>query len=232
MLYALAAVLFVISVVLLTVANKRNAKKAEMDATGTTPIGDLGESVHAEIKGVVSCDQPLTPPNCDTPCVQYTYRIERRERHTTGSGKGVYRWRAVDSGEARVPFKLTDQSGTVVVDPDGAEVDARRLVQTSIDPTQMMGEGTLKTLAQATSDAQRITVDGIPADLELYVLGDVTRRADGELRVAKGANRFFISTKSEEQLTKTLGRQAMLYYVSGGVLLLAGVVVLAIALVG
>ena len=62
----------------------------------------------------------------------------------------------------------------------------------------------------------------------LYVLGDVRKTADGQTEIAKGENRFFISTKSEEQLLKSLGRKTILLYVLGVAFIVGGIVLLVV----
>lgn len=59
---------------------------------------------------------PNIAPLTQKPCVWWRYRIERR-----GSKN---RWSTVERGESDAIFGFTDDTGSCVVDPDGAEVKA------------------------------------------------------------------------------------------------------------
>lgn len=55
-------------------------------------------------------------------CVWFRYRVEQRESRTNGRGQGETRWRTVDAATSEHLFALTDDTGSCVVDPDGANV--------------------------------------------------------------------------------------------------------------
>jgi len=237
MFYAIAGVLVLVGAILIAVGKRKGGLKSTIDQTMTTAVRDLMEGQHAEIKGVASCDQPLTPPYSDIPCVYYSYKLQRRERSRSSSGSTSYTWRTIDSGSAQVPFSLTDSTGTVTVDPVGAAMDAPMVVKRPVapgDPTEGIPEGLLKTVLSAAAvmaqTPHRVEVRAVMLNRNLYVLGDVLRGADGELRVGKGDNKFLISTKSEEQLARGLGRTSILLYVLGGVMVIGGIVLTVLAL--
>ena len=237
MLYAIAGILVVVGVILVAVGKRKSALKSAMDQTPTTPIGDLRELQHAETKGVASCDQPLEAPYSNVSCVYYSYTLERRERSRSSSGSTSYTWRTIDSGSAQVPFTLTDSSGSVTVDPEGAHIDAPVVVKRPVkpsDPVESMPDGPLKivlgSLSRLAATPLRVTVRAVAADRNLYVLGDVQEGADRKLRIAKGENKFFISTRSEEQLARSLGIKALVLYSLGALLIVGGIVVLVMTL--
>jgi len=60
----------------------------------------------------------LKSPLSNNDCVYYKYAIEEHR----GSGKHS-RWVTIRSGEDRVHFSLQDETGKVLVDPSGAEID-------------------------------------------------------------------------------------------------------------
>jgi hypothetical protein len=237
MFYAIAGVLVVVGLILIAVGKRKGGLKSVIDQTMTTAVRDLMEGQHAEIKGVASCDQPLTPPYSDIPCVYYSYKLQRRERSRSSSTSTSYTWRTIDSGSAQVPFSLTDSTGTVTVDPEGAAMDAPVVVKQPVRPgdaTESLPDGPLKTvlsgLSMLAQTPHRVEVRAVTLNRNLYVLGDVLRGADGELRVGKGDNKFLISTKSEEQLARSLGRTSMLLYVLGALMVIGGIAVLVLTL--
>lgn len=85
-------------------------------------------SVHLE-DGVVEVqgtaepiDETLSAPYTGTSSLAYTYEKERKERNHDSDGGSRTRWRTVESGSARTPFYVTDDTGSVAVDPEGASI--------------------------------------------------------------------------------------------------------------
>ena len=78
--YVFAAILIVVGGILFFLGKKKGKLKQKIEKTPTTPIDDLKEGQHAEIKGVTTCDQPLQAPASDTKCVYYSYQVRRHER--------------------------------------------------------------------------------------------------------------------------------------------------------
>jgi hypothetical protein len=75
---------------------------------------------YTELKGVAAQfpDSVLPAPLSQTPCVWYRYQIESRDVHG--------QWRVADHGTSDDSFLLRDDSGSCVIDPDGAEVTTSR----------------------------------------------------------------------------------------------------------
>jgi hypothetical protein len=57
----------------------------------------------------------------------------------------------------------------------------------------------------------------------LYVLGTASCSPDGTAAVGRGEGPFIISHKMEEELTKRFGRNYVLQYVFGAILILGGI---------
>ncbi|MDX1488402.1 MAG: GIDE domain-containing protein [Acidiferrobacterales bacterium] len=64
---------------------------------------------------------PIIAPLSGLPCVWYRYRVERLERDHYG-GRTRQRWVTVERGQSQDIFWLEDDTGRVVVDPEGAEI--------------------------------------------------------------------------------------------------------------
>ncbi len=91
-----------------------------------------------------------------------------------------------------------------------------------------MQGGALKTVVGAAmalglGNRQKLEVYAVPVDQPLYVLGTVHQDHQGQLAVGKGDGAFLISTKSEEQLRRELGRRLIIYYVAAAVCLAAAI---------
>ncbi|MDX1593245.1 MAG: GIDE domain-containing protein [Gammaproteobacteria bacterium] len=68
---------------------------------------------------------PIVAPLSKMQCVWYRYKIEERRHrhgHTFGTRREGDRWRTVEKGTSDGLFRLADETGECVVDPEGAEV--------------------------------------------------------------------------------------------------------------
>jgi len=96
--------------------------------TPTSKIRSMAIGI-VEIHGQVVAETLIRTPFSKTDCVFYKYEIKEYRRHTTGSGKNrrtTYRWETVSSGDQRVLFLAKDDTGTVLVNPEGAEFNVAR----------------------------------------------------------------------------------------------------------
>lgn len=65
----------------------------------------------------------IEAPYSNESCLAYEYkRKERRDDHAHDDDDTGPDWRTVDSGSSSVPFVVEDESGTVAVDPEGADI--------------------------------------------------------------------------------------------------------------
>lgn len=71
---------------------------------------------YVEIRGTghALADNPVRSPLTGLPCLWYRYQVERK----TSDGK----WETAERGESDASFIVRDDSGEVLVDPDGAEI--------------------------------------------------------------------------------------------------------------
>ena len=123
---AIGAVIVAIGGGIVYLGTRRSGLKSEMDRLPTTDVAAVVASGQVEVKGQVSCDAPLQAPHANVDCIYYTYKVQRRERrHSTSSSSGLrYHWVTIDSGSANVPFVLTDGTGVIAIDPEGAKFES------------------------------------------------------------------------------------------------------------
>jgi hypothetical protein len=75
-----------------------------------------------ELEGTAeTLERTVESPYTDTTCLAYEYEKKRKE-HDHGGDDHDSTWNTVDSGRDGAPFLLADDSGTVAVDPGGAEL--------------------------------------------------------------------------------------------------------------
>lgn len=108
---------------------------------------------------------PVIAPLSRRPCVWWRYKVERRERR----GRERSRWRTVESGTSDAFFKLTDDTGDCVVDPEGATI---------LHDVKLKWSGHTRRPVSAPSKSSwfavgqfRYTEERIDSGSPLYVLG-------------------------------------------------------------
>ena len=77
-----------------------------------------------ELNGNVQEDTILSTPFSKTKCVYYKYEIKEYRRVRTGKSTS-YTWKNIASGERYVPFYIKDDTGSIYVDPFGANISVR-----------------------------------------------------------------------------------------------------------
>lgn len=85
--------------------------------------GDVGhEHGTVEVQGTVEQleEELLTTKYTNTPAVAYDYKLEQKD-HSSNTQAGD-EWKTVERGTETQPFYVTDETGSVAVDPDGATV--------------------------------------------------------------------------------------------------------------
>lgn len=82
----------------------------------TSPIRSVAMGL-AEINGFARAKFPLTSPQWGVACVYFRYTIEELHR----SSKGGNHWSIIEQGASAAPFYVEDETGTILVDPVGAD---------------------------------------------------------------------------------------------------------------
>jgi len=175
----------------------------------------------SEVKGIIHpFTQKLISPFSKQECVLYKYIVEEYRR----SHRSSY-WVPVKVELKSVPFYLVDDTGRVLVDPRGAELDLDPSYRAT-SPFTYEIEDFLRSIGVSTTflffpKKLRVTEYCIPINSELYVLGYVgdnpyieeatTVLGHEDLMVQKMEKEpFYLSTKSEKDLVKKLKRRAIL----------------------
>jgi hypothetical protein len=189
---------------------------------------DLGSGNYVatvELKGVVECDSPLTAEHSKTPCVWYhaTTTREYEERvHNKGSGSATRRGsETVASRQDATRFSLSDDTGTILVDPEDAEVVSKVSFDEFKPEVGRFGGGGRKTVGY------RYKEQIVPVGQTLYVFGEASD-TDGVLAVRKPTTkgRFIVSVKSEEAMVREYAGSAKFLYVAGIAALVLGLMLI------
>lgn len=244
LIFALFGLLMWVAAGVLVYFRRRQVRKAGlMRDTETSPaasVGAMAEGTLAEVKGTLRCEEPLTSEMAGRECAYHVSRVIREYRETDRDADGDLETRrrsvVVSESEHFAPFLVEDPSGTVGVRGEGAEVDAlevtNRFEEAADDGgglkiggvTLQMGEG------QQTLGYRHVE-HVLPVDAPVYVLGTV--HADGRVGASGdggGEGRFLISHRSEEDLGKGYGRDALVLGLVAAGLFVFGAVFLAVGL--
>ena len=175
-----------------------------------------------EVKGSVQSNAPLQTYLTERPSVWYEWRISERWRKTETyrdkDGKRKTRtrsgWRKIDSGENFQPFFLRDETGQLLVEPEGAKVDAPSTMSCICSPSDPIyyGKGPERAIANSTH-RRRFTESSLTPGHAIYVLGPAKLREDVAqpmIAQSKEARYYFISTKSEAEIIRSRSIWALL----------------------
>lgn len=154
-------------------------------------------------------------PFTDEPCLYWEYKVEEQRTRHTKSGTQTH-WATVASAHSKAPIGLRDDTGLVVVDPQGAELPAPVATRYGSGfgrdpPPTVLAFLRSKGLSHETlfgiNKKMRYSEERLMENTTLYVLGNATRR-EGAAGVGnealvvqrEGDGTFLVSTKSEKQL--------------------------------
>jgi hypothetical protein len=186
-----------------------------------------------ELKGTVECEQPLESFLAQVPCVYYSYDIEERwsrmvtEQESDGKGgtRTVTReesgWTTVDSRTEMTPFYLKDDTGHLLVRPEGARIEAAAVFNETCTPMNGLYYGKGPAGGIIDSDlVRRFSETAIPLQAPLFVVGQARERKDvvaPEIAADPQASDFLISVRSQEEISSGLGWQLWLFLLLGAV---------------
>jgi hypothetical protein len=203
------------------------ALMADTPTSKARDIAKIAPGTLVEVKGTLRCASPLTAEYSQQPCVYFKAEMTREEiYYDTGSdGKQRRNTRRtiLHSNIKHAPCQIQDDSGTVALDLDGAEIEAPETVRRVVNPGSA-ALGTILSIASGGSnqDTFRETEFLLAADIPVYLLGEV--QPGGTIgKPGKGSHnkKFVVSTKSEEERTKDLGSN-MTFALWGAIALFAG----------
>lgn len=189
-----------------------------------------------EVAGTAEATAPLTGFLSTTACVHYTYEVQEHwsrvatETITDANGKSHIRtrhesgWKTVAHGGESQDFYIRDDTGAVLVHPDGAKLEPQVLFEQSVSRDDPLYYAKGPDAAVAHSDHRRRFVEhGIPLHAPLYIVGQARERSDivaPEIAHDPSAPVFLISTRQEQSVQSRLSAGSWVCWAIG--LLAAG----------
>jgi len=225
---------------------------AELQRIASEIAGEIGSGnlrEYVKVRGMIRSDRPLISELKQAPCVYYSMKVVREyeEQHTTRDSEGKSRTETrrgsetISSNTQSTPFSLVDNSGELIVNPDGGNIDTVQVLDefrrentngTSISFggfTLALGAG----MGGRRTIGYRYTESILPCDREVLVIGTAADEG-GKLTLRKpiqSDKKFIISLKSEEELAKSTANAAQGFFYGmigclsvGAILVILGVV--------
>jgi hypothetical protein len=206
-------------------------------------VGGAGFEQRCEVVGVAVAEGAgTTAPESGTAAVwhrtQLTHRyweMERQEIDGETSYRRVERTETISDLTSEAPFLVDDDSGRVLVAPEGADVDHPEKVVDRFEREQDRGGRVLDSVLSAVLRSGEGTGTigfrteewVIRPGARLYVHGEVSD-STGVLRFRKPSEgRYVVSTRSEEELVAEDERHALWAAIGGAVAAVAGVALIA-----
>jgi hypothetical protein len=239
----LFAVIFVVAgIVLLYFRNKNKQKAALMGQTetsGASDVSGLAPGTLVEVKGTLRCKEPLTSEMAGERCAYYSSKVIREymERDYDDDDVGSdRRSEVVAHNEQFAPFTVEDSTGSVAVNAEGAELDAKQVVNRfdrntgSEGPSISLGGATINLGGGERTLGYRYTETILPVDAPVYVLGSVQQGGGIGTPSGDEGHRFVVSHRSEEALGQSLGKTVLWLGVGGIASIVVAVVLLAVGI--
>ena len=240
----LFAVIFLVAGgVLLYFRSRTKQKSAVMSQTETSNASDvngIAPGTLVEVKGMLHCEEPLTSEMAEKVCAYYSSTVTReylRPDHDDDDNVGSdRRTETIAQNVQYAPFVVEDDSGSVPVDAEGAEVDARQVMNrfdrnTGNEGTFSLGGVSVNLGGGERTIGYRYTESILPVDESVYVLGTVQEGGGiGIPTSGEEGHRFVVSHRSEEAHAQSLGKTALWLGVGAAAALVLGVVLLVIGI--
>jgi hypothetical protein len=198
-------------------AKEKAAFMGRVETSSAAEAATLAPGSVVEVKGTLRCEAPQRSEMANEACAYYSARVIREyiddsDEDDVGSDR---RSETLSHSERFAPFSVEDATGRVAVNAEGAEVDARQMVdrfERHTDGASISFAGSAIRLGGGERTiGYRYTESILPVDSPVYVLGVVGHDGGiGAPTSAAGDTRFVVSHRSEEALGEQIGKDARL----------------------
>lgn len=214
----------------------------ELANTARAVAGELGGGGFEEmaaLTGTVKCDSPLVAPLSGRPCLHYSMSVKRRyeedyERQD-GNGNRVHDTRrgteTMSTQSESTGFVLVDASGTLPVDADGLDHNARIETVDRFEPEHgglNIGFGRFSMTVSAPMGRRRTLgyeyeEHIVPVDGQFTAVGRVSDKS-GRLAMGRGGPIFTLSRQSRDEQIGSAKGTAHWTGIASGIGLIVGAI--------
>jgi hypothetical protein len=214
---------------------RRHIRDTPTSKTAGVFIGDV------EVKGTAEIDRALVSYLAERRCVHYEWSVAEHWRRTVvesyTDSKGNRRtrtrvesgWTTVASGGESRPFYVLDDTGHILVRPEGMTVEGRTVFSLSCGPGHAFyyGRGPSGAIANSTFTRQ-FSETAVPLHEPVFVMGRARQRADvvaAEIAHDRDARFSLVTLRSEDDVARGYGTTGWVLGVVGLVVATAGGVI-------
>jgi hypothetical protein len=240
----LFAVIFLVAGGVLLYFRQRNKQKAALmtrtETSNASDVSGLAPGTLVEVKGTLRCERPLTSEMAGERCAYYSSQVVReyleRDYDDDDDVGPDRRSEVVAQNEQFAAFTVEDDTGSVPVNAEGAEVDARQVVNRferntgSEGPSITLGGATVHLGGGERTLGYRYTERILPVDAPVYVLGTVQEGGGIGGPPGDEGHRFVVSHRSEEALGQSLGKTVLWLGVGAIGAIAVGVILLVVGI--
>lgn len=222
----------VIGIVLFFFGLKSLSQKRLIENIPTSKIRSIAMGLVEVFGRAVPFDKNiLFSPFSNTECIYYKYWIEKWVK----SGKN-HHWRTIKKGKSKSPFLLDDDTGTVLIDPAGANIDINSVSYRSDvgnDPPNIVKNFLISQNLNyeglfGINHKMRYREAVIVPNRQLYVIGTATdnpfqlegsaQQSSDDIMIHKGKGKiYYISQKSEKNVIKSYQIKAIVGLFGGAI---------------
>ncbi len=184
-----------------------------------------------ELNVTAESEKPLTSFLGERLCVQYFYRIDEEWSHTvtetSTDDKGqaqtrervVIEWKTIAKGGTAEPFYGRDETGAILIRPDGAKLEAVSFFdQTVSSGHPLYLKGATPVALPGSTGHRRFVEHGIPLHAPVFIVGHARERDDivaPEIAADKGAAIFLISAQPKKGIQVMYSAYSWLAWLGG-----------------
>jgi len=204
---------------LFSIKRARAVTAAELAETAGAVANEIGGGNwrdYVKLWGTVTTEAPLLSEHRQKPCVYFVATVTREYEEKTQEGELKRKSEQVSHNRQFTPFWLKDDTGSILINPDGAAVETVDIMD------ELREERSRSTLGY------RYRESVLPVGRSVLVVGAVSD-VTGQVTIGKPVqadHQYLISLKDEEMLATTTSRHAQNMGIAMVVCLVAGVVLL------
>ncbi len=208
---------------LATLLDARSTSVAELRDLQATVAEQMGAGSFRErvkLQGTITCNEPLTAPWSGEPCVAFTntttalmeVREERTSTDSAGNTTTEVNWErreeTLQQLEQRCPFELQQGGQSLLVDPEGAELELETVFN-QVDPPTTANTGLYRQLG--TRRVESLLRAGGPV-LVVAECSDASGQL--QLQAPEGKGLFVVRRGSEDDFSRSIRRWRRIWTVS------------------
>jgi hypothetical protein len=158
-----------------------------------------------EINGLVASENVLATPYSKSPCVYCQSELETYSESEDSDSDKLGGWEKIPGPSFKVPFWVKDETGKIMVDPEGAEfkISDREIGMLDKDGSPYNADDSVSENYSPKPGDRRYVEQFLAPNDTVFILGTAALRKDGEteqlvIRAGTGGAAFVISDSREK----------------------------------